>query len=201
MIAQDTWDGNQGRGTRRLSIGGGVPKWRAGTAGHMKERREHGGPASQGSGPQAACPAMSRKPYQAPDHELWVEVARTLKPLGKRVRRGAEAAKPAVKTNTKYRRQSSRVRIVTLARPERFGPPQLSGFDRRTSQRLMRKVRRRSRRASICMAPASKLRAIASSVFQSVARRGPSPRSYDHRQGCISPLPCHTLAGGTFPRA
>lgn len=80
---------------------------------------------------------MSRKPYQAPDHELWVDIARTLKPLGKRARKEAEASKPAVKTKAKVPALDQRP-IVTIARPERSGPPQLSGFDRRTSQRLMR---------------------------------------------------------------
>jgi DNA-nicking Smr family endonuclease len=80
---------------------------------------------------------MSRKPYQAPDHDLWVEVARSLKPLGKRVRKEAETAKSAVKISAKAPAPDQRP-VVMHARPERSGPPQLSGFDRRTSQRLMR---------------------------------------------------------------
>ena len=81
---------------------------------------------------------MSRKPYQAPDHDLWIEVARHLKPLGKRVRKSAEAAKPAVKAATKPPVPAESRPLIALARPERSAPPQLSGFDRRTSQRLMR---------------------------------------------------------------
>ena len=81
---------------------------------------------------------MSRKPYQAPDHDLWVEVARTLKPLGKRPRKDADSTKPAVKVHPKATVPSeSRPRAAVLL-PERSGPPQLSGFDRRTTQRLMR---------------------------------------------------------------
>lgn len=81
---------------------------------------------------------MSRKPYQAPDHDLWVEVARTLKPLGKRVRKEGAAAKSAAKSAPKVSAASEPRPLVAIVRPERSGPPQLSGFDRRTSQRLMR---------------------------------------------------------------
>lgn len=81
---------------------------------------------------------MSRKPYQAPDHDLWVEVARTLKPLGKRARKEVDAAKPAVKTGAKTAPLAEARPIAVVPRRERSGPPQLSGFDRRTSQRLMR---------------------------------------------------------------
>ena len=81
---------------------------------------------------------MSRKPYQAPDHDLWVEVARTLKPLGKRVRKEADATKPAIKASPKVLAPSEHRPLVGIPRPQRSGPPQISAFDRRTSQRLMR---------------------------------------------------------------
>jgi len=81
---------------------------------------------------------MSRKPYQAPDHDLWVEVARTLKPLGKRLRKESEPTKPAAKASPKMSSPSETRPLVAIVRPERTGPPQLSGFDRRTSQRLIR---------------------------------------------------------------
>lgn len=81
---------------------------------------------------------MSRKPYQAPDHDLWVEVARTLKPLGKRARKEGDAAKPVVKTGAKISSPAEVKPMIAVPRPERAGPPQISAFDRRTSQRLMR---------------------------------------------------------------
>lgn len=82
---------------------------------------------------------MSRKPYQAPDHDLWIEVARTLKPLGKRARAETEAAaKPASRAGSKEPPPAEPSSVAPIRRPQRSGPPQLSGFDRRTSQRLMR---------------------------------------------------------------
>jgi DNA-nicking Smr family endonuclease len=81
---------------------------------------------------------MSRKPYEAPDHDLWIEVARTLKPLGKRARKEADGPKTAVKAKPKASSSSEPRATVAFVRPERSGPPQLSAFDRRTSQRLMR---------------------------------------------------------------
>jgi DNA-nicking Smr family endonuclease len=81
---------------------------------------------------------MSRKPYQAPDHDLWVEVARTLKPLGKRARKETESPKPAVKTMPKPTPAGEPRPPAAVARLERSGPPPLSGFDRRTSQRFIR---------------------------------------------------------------
>jgi len=79
---------------------------------------------------------MSRKPYQVPDHDLWDEVARSLKPLGKRARKASDGAKPAFKPAVKPHVDPRPA--VAIARPERAVAPQLSAFDRRTSQRLMR---------------------------------------------------------------
>jgi DNA-nicking Smr family endonuclease len=81
---------------------------------------------------------MSRKPYQAPDHDLWIEVARTLKPLGTRARKETESAKSAVKAGAKAPPLTEARPAIVVPRPQRSGAPQLSGFDRRTSQRLMR---------------------------------------------------------------
>jgi len=77
---------------------------------------------------------MTRKPYQVPDHELWTEVVRNLKPLGKRARKSIEPAKPVPKMAAITEARPVRA----LSRPERAEPPQLSPFDRRTGQRLMR---------------------------------------------------------------
>ena len=128
--------GDQGRGARRCLLGLGC---KGGAHGRSHEERgQHGCAVAQGSGAQASCPAMSRKPYQAPDHDLWVEVARTLKPLGKRVRKEADATKPAIKASPKVLAPSEPRPLVAIPRSERSGPPQISAFDRRTSQRLMR---------------------------------------------------------------
>jgi DNA-nicking Smr family endonuclease len=77
---------------------------------------------------------MTRKPYQVPDHDLWTEVARGLKPLNKRARKPAEPAKPQPKMMVMPETASTRI----FSRPERMEPPPLSPFDRRTGQRLMR---------------------------------------------------------------
>ena len=84
---------------------------------------------------------MMRKPYQAPDHELWVEIARSLKSLVKRSRKDAEPAKAQAKsskTPAKAQIKNEVRTAIPIARPEKTAPPQLSAFDRRTSQRLMR---------------------------------------------------------------
>ena len=77
---------------------------------------------------------MSRKP---PDYELWLETARTIKPL--RTRSRAAAAKPSVM-------QPSSKRLVNLPSQPHVHvpaalhktPPQITGLDRRTTQKLTR---------------------------------------------------------------
>jgi DNA-nicking Smr family endonuclease len=69
---------------------------------------------------------------------LWAEVARTLKPLGKRARKTEVAAKASIKKAEKPSAPVVARPMIAVVRPERAGPPALSGFDRRTSQRLMR---------------------------------------------------------------
>jgi DNA-nicking Smr family endonuclease len=82
---------------------------------------------------------MSRKPTEVPDHALWEEVKRSIKPLGlKSTRRAASRlGKPAEITTTQH--------IITYVaeqmvrrRPVNESPPPLAQMDRRTAQRLSR---------------------------------------------------------------
>ena len=139
MIAQDT--GTAIRGAVRGDVYWGWGDKAAHVAGHMKSS---GGMVVLLPKPlarQLLAQPMMRKPYQAPDHELWVEVARSLKPLAKRARKDAEPAKAQAKsskTPAKAPIKTSVRTAIPIARPEKTAPPQLSAFDRRTSQRLMR---------------------------------------------------------------
>lgn len=78
---------------------------------------------------------MSRKPE---DFDLWVETTKTIKPLRSRTSKGPPPAP------TKHSLEASRPFISPssprLAVPAalRKSPPQITGLDRRTAQRLMR---------------------------------------------------------------
>ncbi len=77
---------------------------------------------------------MSRKP---PDYELWLETARTIKPL--RVRSRAAAAKPpAGKVSSKKQVSLPSQPHVHVPTPLHKAPPQITGLDRRTTQKLTR---------------------------------------------------------------
>lgn len=78
---------------------------------------------------------MSRKP---PDYDLWLETAKTIKPL----RRGA-SRNPASTSSAPARDLKKAVVIpsaphVHVPSPLHRPPPQITGLDRRTTQRLTR---------------------------------------------------------------
>jgi DNA-nicking Smr family endonuclease len=75
---------------------------------------------------------MSRKP---PDFDLWTEVAQSVKPLRKR-----RAAKPAHTAHEKLPRPPPQASapLVRAARHPSATPPPITGFDRRTTQKMTR---------------------------------------------------------------
>lgn len=77
---------------------------------------------------------MSRKP---PDFELWSEAAKSVKPLHHQaVRKQTLAAKPLVEI-ARLAVLPSQIH-VHVPRPSPLHPPAITGFDRRTTQRMMR---------------------------------------------------------------
>lgn len=75
---------------------------------------------------------MSRKP---PDFELWTEVAASVRPLRKR-----KAGKSALAAPAEMPKPITRVSAphVHLPRPHAKSPPPITGFDRRTTQKMTR---------------------------------------------------------------
>jgi DNA-nicking Smr family endonuclease len=75
---------------------------------------------------------VSRRP---PDFELWAEVAKTVKPL-----RGPGRSRSAVRTSPEPKPHAPRVSAPHVQVPRNLpqGPPPITGFDRRTSQKLLR---------------------------------------------------------------
>jgi len=77
---------------------------------------------------------MSRKP---PDYELWLETAKTIKPLRSRSR--APASKPSAASPTSKRLVNlPSAPHVHVPSPLHKPPPQITGLDRRTTQKLTR---------------------------------------------------------------
>lgn len=77
---------------------------------------------------------MTRKP---PDYELWVETAKTVKPL--RARSRAAAPKPsAAPLPSKRLVTLTSAPHVHVPAPAHRPPPQITGLDRRTAQKLTR---------------------------------------------------------------
>lgn len=79
---------------------------------------------------------MSRRP---PDFELWVETLKTIKPLRSRVSRGhgSAATKPSATLPRPAAPQAS-VPHIHVPSPLHRAPPQITGLDRRTTQRMTR---------------------------------------------------------------
>lgn len=77
---------------------------------------------------------MSRKP---PDYELWLETAKTIKPLRARARSSAPKPSVAPLASKKLVNLPSAPR-VHVPSPLHKAPPQITGLDRRTTQRLTR---------------------------------------------------------------
>lgn len=78
---------------------------------------------------------MSRKP---PDFELWLETAKTIKPLRHRASRNpaVKPAGPAVSVKKHVNLPSAP--HVHVSSPLHKPPPQITGLDRRTTQKLTR---------------------------------------------------------------
>ena len=77
---------------------------------------------------------MSRKP---PDFELWSEVAKSVKPLRpKSARKKLAMAAPAAEPIKAPVRPSAA--HIHVPRPSTVHPPPITGFDRRTAQRMTR---------------------------------------------------------------
>lgn len=74
---------------------------------------------------------MKRKPPALPDFDLWPEVARTVKPLGKRRRPATPAEPQPVKTK-------GRIPAPPAPRAVRAAPPPLTGLDRMSERRMTR---------------------------------------------------------------
>lgn len=72
---------------------------------------------------------MSRKP---PDFELWTEVAKSVKPLRRR--------KPAAAMTIENGKPHPRISAphIHVPRPSAKSPPPITGFDRRTTQKMTR---------------------------------------------------------------
>ena len=77
---------------------------------------------------------MKRKVFEVPDRGLWDEVARSIRPLGKQALRQSVAAAPVSKHMNLFAAAKSPAPRITLNKL----PPPITGFDRRTEQRLMR---------------------------------------------------------------
>jgi DNA-nicking Smr family endonuclease len=79
---------------------------------------------------------MSRKPIEAPDHALWEDVKRSIKPLGKGLSWkiiATRLGKPAEILSSTPTHP-----IAVKRRPIHEAPPPLAQMDRRTAQRLGR---------------------------------------------------------------
>jgi DNA-nicking Smr family endonuclease len=77
---------------------------------------------------------MSRKP---PDFDLWLETAKSIKPLRQRATRMMPAA-PAGELPSKKHISSPSAPRVHIPSALHKAPPQITGLDRRTTQRLTR---------------------------------------------------------------
>lgn len=80
---------------------------------------------------------MSRKP---PDFELWLETAKTIKPLRHRASRNPPLAPSGGPISVQAKRPISvpSTSNVDVPAPHHKVPPQITGLDRRTTQRLTR---------------------------------------------------------------
>ena len=77
---------------------------------------------------------MSRKPFEVADRDLWEEVRRSVRPL-QRLKALRDAAAPL---SLQAPARPRPVAAIPVHKPVRHSPPELTGLDRRTEQRLMR---------------------------------------------------------------
>lgn len=83
---------------------------------------------------------MTRKSFEAPDHSLWDDVKKSVKPLGqvrKRKVGGMHAAKSTI-IQLQAPKTSTQFDATPKARQRADVPPPLAQMDRRTAQRLSR---------------------------------------------------------------
>jgi len=78
---------------------------------------------------------MSRKP---PDFDLWLETAKSIKPLGHRAARPPRPHAPAAPLLPRMPVNLPSTPHVHVHSPLHRPPPQITGLDRRTTQRLTR---------------------------------------------------------------
>ena len=78
---------------------------------------------------------MSRKP---PDYDLWLETAKSIKPLGHRASRPRVAHAPVAPVVSRKPVNLPSTPHVHVPSPLHRPPPQITGLDRRTAQRLTR---------------------------------------------------------------
>jgi DNA-nicking Smr family endonuclease len=79
---------------------------------------------------------MTRKPPPLPDFDLWRDVTRTVKPLGKRRHAASPAGRsaPAAQATRSVREEGT----VPTRRAPRSAPPPLTGLDRKSERRMTR---------------------------------------------------------------
>jgi DNA-nicking Smr family endonuclease len=77
---------------------------------------------------------MKKKPFAVHDHGLWDEVARRIRPLGKSALKASTSPVSLPKQSIQFAPQKASAPKLSLSK----APPPITGFDRRTEQKLMR---------------------------------------------------------------
>ena len=77
---------------------------------------------------------MKKKPFAVHDHGLWDEVARRIRPLGKSALKASASSVSLPKQSIQFAAQKPSAPRVSLNKT----PPPITGFDRRTEQKLLR---------------------------------------------------------------
>ena len=77
---------------------------------------------------------MKKKSFEVPDRNLWDEVTRSIRPLGKRALKMSAASVTLPKQAIQLLPQKAAAPKISLNK----GPPPITGFDRRTQQKLTR---------------------------------------------------------------
>ncbi|HLA02253.1 MAG TPA: Smr/MutS family protein [Aestuariivirga sp.] len=77
---------------------------------------------------------MKKKPFAVHDHGLWDEVARRIRPLGKSALKASTSPVSLPKQSIQFAPQKASAPKLSLSK----APPPITGFDRRTGQKLMR---------------------------------------------------------------
>jgi DNA-nicking Smr family endonuclease len=77
---------------------------------------------------------MKKKPFAVHDHGLWDEVARRIRPSGKSALKASTSPVSLPKQPIQFAPQKASAPKLSLSK----APPPITGFDRRTEQKLMR---------------------------------------------------------------